>query len=117
MDEKEGDSVLSLGRFMDEMNIQPFNNGGVVVESVERLVLDKTPCAENIQTYLFKSSCSRFQSKLVSHSVRNLSKRLKLIPAEVPVLMYTLCAGSIVPLIWSSIRGTLDDRSMWNGCS
>ena len=36
MDEKQGDSVFSLRLFVDKMDIQPFNNGRVVVESVEK---------------------------------------------------------------------------------
>lgn len=38
MDQKQGNSVFSLGPFMDKMDFQPFNNGRVVVESIENLV-------------------------------------------------------------------------------
>lgn len=123
MDEKQGDGILSLRLLMDKVDFQPFNYGRVVVESVEGFSTVTFPGSNpmddglDVKTHLFKSCCSRFQSKLVSRSVRKLSRRLKLMPAEVPVLIYTGCAGSSVLLIWSSIRGTLDDRSMWNGCS
>jgi hypothetical protein len=37
MDEKQGDGIVSLGLFMDEVDFQPFNYSHVVVETVQSL--------------------------------------------------------------------------------